>query len=130
MMKNNKIVLPACLFISFILLASAYAVHKTSKDNPTQPNNPYADAAISVNIIPSFNQTFGYDIVIDGKTLVHQPHMPALPGIEGFSTRAKARKVAEFVAQKIRRNEMPPSVTLDDLNKMGVLQQRPRNTGQ
>ncbi|MDI6741807.1 MAG: DUF4907 domain-containing protein [Smithella sp.] len=129
-MKNNKIVIPACLFISFILLTSAYAVHETSKNKQKQQNNPYADAEISVKIIPSFNNTFGYNIVVDGKILVHQPHIPALPGNEGFSSREKARKVAEFVTKKIRRNEMPPSVTLDDLNKMGVLQQRQTNTGQ
>jgi hypothetical protein len=131
-MKNNKIAIPACLFISFILLclagAPVCAVNEDSKEKPKQPDNPYADAEISIRIIPSFNNTFGYNIIVDGKLLVHQPHMPARPGNEGFSTREKARKVADFVARKIRRNEMPPSVTLDDLNKMGVLQKRQTKT--
>jgi hypothetical protein len=52
---------------------------------------------------------------------VHQPSIPALPGNEGFSTEEKAQKVAEFVVKKIKRNEMPPTVTIDDLNNMGVL---------
>lgn len=84
-------------------------------------NNPYADAQITIRIIQSVNNTFGYDILINGKPLVHQPNIPALPGNEGFTTEEHARKVAEFVVKKIRNNVMPPTVTTNDLNTMGVL---------
>jgi hypothetical protein len=86
-----------------------------------QQKSPYADAEITIRIIPSTNKTFGYDILLYSKPLVHQPNIPALPGHEGFSTREKAQTVAEFVVKKIRRNEMPPTVTIEDLNKLGVL---------
>jgi hypothetical protein len=52
---------------------------------------------------------------------VHQPNIPGLPGNEGFATEVKARTVADFVVKKIRNNEMPPTVTIEDLNAMGVL---------
>jgi hypothetical protein len=39
-------------------------------------------------------------------------NIPALPGNEGFSTREEAQTVAEFVVKKIRKNEMPPTVTI------------------
>ena len=89
-----------------------------------EQNNPYADAQITTKIIPSAKNTFGYDILIESSPLVqliHQPNIPGLPGNEGFSTKEKAQKVADFVVQKIRRNEMPPIVTIKDLNNMGVL---------
>ena len=89
-----------------------------------EQNNPYADAQITTKIIPSAKNTFGYDILIESRPLVqliHQPNIPGLPGNEGFSTKEKAQKVADFVVQKIRRNEMPPIVTIKDLNNMGVL---------
>ena len=35
--------------------------------------------------------------------------------------RARAQKVADFVAKKIRKNEMPPTVAIEDLNNMSVL---------
>jgi hypothetical protein len=90
-------------------------------EEPKQQKNPYANADITIQIIPAPRNTFGYDILLDGKPLVHQPNIPALPGHEGFSTKEKARTVAEFVVEKIRKNEMPPTVTIEDLNKMGVL---------
>lgn len=91
------------------------------KQKEIQQKNPYAKAPIITKIIPSENNTFGYDILVNGKTLVHQPSIPAMPGNSGFSTRAKAQKVAIFVVTKIRKNEMPPTVTVEDLNRMGVL---------
>jgi hypothetical protein len=52
---------------------------------------------------------------------VHQPNIPGLAGNEGFSTKERAQKVAEFVVKKIRNNEMPPTISIEDLNNMGVL---------
>ena len=88
----------------------------------TKPKeNPYANAEITTKIIPSANNTFGYDILLYGKPLVHQPNIPGLPGNEGFTTQERAQKVADFVVKKIRNNEMPPTVSMEDLNTMGVL---------
>jgi hypothetical protein len=83
--------------------------------------NPYAKAEITTKIIPSANNTFGYDIFLYGKPLVHQPNIPGLPGNEGFTTQERAQTVADFVVKKIRNNEMPPTVTLENLNTMDVL---------
>jgi hypothetical protein len=96
---------------------SAEAADKELK----QQKNPYASAELTLKIIPSVKNTFGYDILKDGKPLIHQPNIPGLPGNEGFTTKERAQKVAEFVLQKIMRNEMPPTVTNEDLNAMGVL---------
>lgn len=63
---------------------------------------------------------FGYDIILDGHTYVHQPNIPALPGNNGFSTEEKARKVAELVSFKIHNNIMPPTVEVRELDSLGV----------
>jgi hypothetical protein len=86
-----------------------------------QLTNPYVNAEITIKIIPAANNTFGYDILLYGRPLVHQPNIPGLPGNEGFSTKEKAKIVAEFVVKKIRNNEMPPTVTIESLNNIGVL---------
>jgi len=83
--------------------------------------NLYAEAEITTKIIPSAKKTYGYEILLNGRIFVRQPSMPAMPGNEGFTTKEKAQKVADFVVKKIRNNEMPPTVTIDDLKKMGVL---------
>ncbi len=94
----------------------------TSKpQNEKTKENPYEKAEITTKIIPSVNNTFGYDVLVYGKPLIHQPNIPGLPGNEGFTTEEKAQTVADFVAAKIRNNEMPPTVTIENLNTMGVL---------
>ncbi len=115
----------AVLFMLFISIvhpgSSISADESVGKKEVKQPKNPYANAEITTKIIPSANNTFGYDILLYGRPLVHQPHIPGLPGNEGFSTKERAQTVAEFVVKKIRKNEMPPTVTIEDLNNMGVL---------
>jgi len=124
-MVNRKTITFFCILILFAFTVNfksvIYANEIPVKQDIKQQKNPYARATISIKIIPSVNKTFGYDIFLYGKPLVHQPNIPGLPGNEGFTTKARARKVAAFVVKKIRNNEMPPTVTIDDLNKMGVL---------
>jgi hypothetical protein len=86
-----------------------------------QRDNLYTNAEIATRIIPSVNNTFGYNILLYGRPFVHQPNIPGLPGNEGFITRERAQAVADLVVKKIRNNEMPPTVTMEDLNTMGVL---------
>jgi len=87
----------------------------------TQEQNPYKDAELKVVVIPSESKSFGYDIYMNGTLLIHQPSRPGLPGNERFATEEDAMKVAELVIKKIRNNELPPSVTLQELQELGVL---------
>jgi len=115
----------AVLLMLFIMAylpgISISANEAAGKKEIKQQKNPYINAKISIKIIPSVMKTFGYDIIVNGKPLIHQPNIPALPGNDGFTTKGRARKVAEFVVKKIRKNEMPPTVTIEDLNNMGAL---------
>jgi hypothetical protein len=128
-MKNSKRTTTLFLAVLFVfalfpgtsISANGKASKEEVKQDVKQQKSPYANAEITIKIIPSTQKTFGYDILLYGKPLVHQPNIPALPGNEGFSTRAEAQAVAEFVVKKIRKNEMPPTVTIEDLNKLGVL---------
>lgn len=63
---------------------------------------------------------WGYDIYIDGKKSIIQPSVPGVPGNDGFKTAELAKKVAEFVANKIRNNIMPPTVDKKELGGFGV----------
>jgi len=109
------------LFIVACLPRTSLSADDATSQEIRQQKNPYANAEITIKIIPSANNTFGYDILLYGRPLVHQPNIPGLPGNEGFTTKEKAQTVAEFVVKKIRNNEMPPTVTMEDLNTMGIL---------
>jgi len=104
-----------------LLGTSISANDSAGKKGVTQQKNLYADAVINIKIIPAANNSFGYDIFLNGRPLVHQPNIPGLPGNEGFCTKKSAQKIAEYVVKKIRENEMPPTVTIEDLTNLGVL---------
>jgi hypothetical protein len=108
-------------FVVFALPGTSLSADNTANKEVKEQKNPYGNAEITIKIIPAANNTFGYDILIYDRPLVHQPNIPGLPGVEGFTTKKRAQTVAEFVVKKIKKNEMPPTVTMDDLNTMGVL---------
>ena len=81
----------------------------------------HKNAVYSYMIIPSVNNTWGYDIFRQKSLFIHQPGVPGLPGNEGFKTKADSKKVAKLVIRKIKKGEMPPSVTIEEMKKIKVL---------
>ena len=88
---------------------------------PTSVPNPYENINIESKIIPSVEGTFGYDIFIAGTKTIHQPHIPGAIGHKGFATQEKAQKASEFIIYKIRNNKMPPTITTQELDSLGLL---------
>ena len=76
---------------------------------------------LDYKIIQAPNNTWGYDIIQSNKVLIHQPNKPGLPGQEGFATKKDASKVAKLVIAKIKRGEMPPTISIDELKALKVI---------
>jgi hypothetical protein len=102
------------LFILLLMTASNRSMAQTDAALLTP--------VITYQIIDSQNNTFGYDVYRDGKLMIHQTSIPAMPGNDGFKTRDDAVKVAELVMFKIRKGEMPPTVTVEEMKELGVIQ--------
>jgi hypothetical protein len=66
-----------------------------------------------VNIYKSGNG-WGYDILKNNKTYIHQPYIPAVEGQIPFSTRQSARKTGQLVIKKIRNHQVP-AVTREEI---------------
>ena len=77
-----------------------------------------AKPAFNYKIIPAPNNTWGYNILRDNKIFIHQPNRPGLPGNEGFSAKEDAIKVARLVIAKIKKGEMPPTVSPHELRAL------------
>lgn len=122
--------------ISYTLLLLLLSVSAKAQQRVADTKNPstekkqevqfpeasqFADSKLTYKIIPSANNTWCYDILADGRMMIHQPSVPGLPGNEGFKTKAVAQKVADLIISKIKNGEMPPSVTLDEMKKVGAL---------
>lgn len=94
------------------------AANKVVDTTLVSTKNPYLNAIITTEIISSEENTFGYDVLVDGQILIHQPSIPGISGNKGFETEQQAQRVANFVATKVKNNEMPPTVTNEDLNEL------------
>ena len=81
----------------------------------------YANTKLTYKIIDGPKQTYGYDVFADGRLMIHQTSAPALPGNQGFKTKGDASKVAALVIGKIRKGEMPPTVSIDEMTKLKVI---------
>ncbi|MFC0183057.1 protein of unknown function [Pseudarcicella hirudinis] len=64
---------------------------------------------------------WGYDVYVNGKMKVHQPHIPVVTGLNGFKSRRDAKAVGKLVKQKIRKGLIPPSVSRKELDSLKVV---------
>jgi hypothetical protein len=85
----------------------------TTLSNPDVSTN----GNLTYKIINTSSHTYGYDVYRNGKLFIHQPSIPALSGNDGFKTKQDAEKVAGLVINKIKKGEMPPTITIADLRE-------------
>ncbi len=108
-------------FFFFSLIFSASAQKPVEQPTGEKDKAKKKVTDYTYKIIPSINNTWCYDVYKNGKMLIHQTNIPGLPGNEGFKKKADAKKVARLVIKKLKSGEMPPSVTVDEMEKLKVL---------
>jgi hypothetical protein len=64
---------------------------------------------------------FGYDLIADGKPMIHQPHIPAISGLKGFASKADAEKAGMLMKYKIEKGIMPPTISMEELDSLKIL---------
>ena len=117
MIKSCKLFVVFCL--SFASFNSMAQDKKAPASTPNFPN--VAKQKMTYNIISAPEKTFGYDILVDGKLMIHQPNKPGMAGIRAFDTKQGAEKVAQLVIKKMKNGEMPPTVSSDEMIKLKVI---------
>jgi len=80
----------------------------------------YSYSDTTYKIIPSIDNTYGYEILINGKALIRQKSIPGLPGSNGFKRKEDAEKTARLVLKKLSAGLMPPSIDKHELDSMKV----------
>jgi len=114
-----------CLVFLYLFIALNF-VSIIAQPVPIQQATPAIkpvakNSKITYKIIDAKNNTFGYDIYTDNKLTFHQPTIPGIEGNSGFKTKMDAEKVAKLVITKIKKNEMPPSISIPELKKLKVI---------
>jgi len=64
---------------------------------------------------------WGYQILNLGELYINQPHIPSIPGNSGFDSEEKAQKTADFVIYKLNNGIVPPTVSPEELDSLGVM---------
>lgn len=119
---------------NFILSLSILTIASCS--NKSQHNSSMNDTASSISSSPGDSitvkifqlkdssgnslQEWGYDIFLHDKLMIHQPNIPAVPGNHGFASEDEANKVAGLAAYKIRNHVIPPTISTDELDSLGI----------
>ncbi|MES2557811.1 MAG: DUF4907 domain-containing protein [Bacteroidota bacterium] len=88
----------------------------SEKPSVKQPASNYTYVTIYSDSIG-----WGYDILEGSVRRIHQPHIPAVQGNQGFKSGSDAAKVAEKVIEKLNKGIMPPTVSVDEMRDLGVL---------
>jgi hypothetical protein len=120
-------------FICFVLFSCSEQV-KTKKPRLTPTERtvvpvkktddapPESSLNVSRFIVATFLQPegWGYCISEKGKKIINQETIPGIPGNQGFNTSEDALKVAELVRSKLERATFPPTVSEEELQKLGI----------
>jgi hypothetical protein len=135
---KNKIFCFLAGMLAFTLVHAQQQPVKPAASDPTQMNQPaatvrqnsaeplhdgnaYKNSPLTYNIIETPNNTFGYDVLVQGRLMIHQTSIPGMSGNNGFKTKEDAAKVAEIVMKKISNGEMPPTVDEDELKELSII---------
>ena len=119
----KKITMVRILLVTITVLSQLSAMSQPKVPVAKKPKHTTAKASVSTlgfTIIPSAGNTFGYDVLDNKKKMIHQPSVPGIPGNKGFAKRADAEKVAKLVMNKIRDNQMPPTVSKHELDSLKI----------
>jgi hypothetical protein len=103
------------------------SVSGTVAATTVQPRNgdaqfPASNTKLTYKITNATKTTFGYDVYADGRMIIHQPCIPALPGSEGFKSESDAEKVAHLVIEKLKQGATLPTISIDDMKQLHTLQ--------
>lgn len=72
-------------------------------------------------IISKPDKTFGYEIVVNDKTLIRQNTIPGQQGTQGFKRKKDAEQVALLVIKKLQLGIMPPTINKEELKQLNII---------
>lgn len=75
---------------------------------------------ITYHVFSNPDSTYGYDVLKNGKILVHQPTVPGRTPEKGFISRNDAAKTGRLAVSKAKKYEGPPQITEEDLKRMNI----------
>jgi len=99
---------------------------KKETDLATMQTEPAIDSIPNNIFAKTYKNTgpeggFGFDIFKDNQLMIHQPTIPAIQGSKGFQSEEQAQKTADLMLSKLQKGMMPPAISMEDLDSLGIL---------
>jgi len=121
-LKLAALILFSCMSMTMLFAQARSAPAQPDSSAANFPAaSAYANTKLTYKVIDAPKQTYCYDVFADGRLMLHQTSAPALPGNEGFKTREDATKVALLVIEKIKKGEMPPTISINEMKTLKVI---------
>ncbi len=116
------------LFVLPLVFAcsSPHEQNQQGDSTPVAVEKPQAQTPLieakTFEVRDSTNQLtgWGYDLYVDGKRSIHQPHIPAIAGNNPFKTQADAQRVGDLAALKMRAGMGLPTISLAELDSLNI----------
>ncbi|MEP7109700.1 MAG: DUF4907 domain-containing protein [Ferruginibacter sp.] len=109
------------LYLLLLLITALFpAIYAHSSHFSNDWSIQTATGDTTYRIISSSGDTYGYDILVKGRLLVHQPTIPGMPGNKGFARKSDAEKTARLVIKKIQMGIMPPTIERRELDSLRI----------
>ena len=97
-------------------------VHSDSEIEPSMTmTNPLPALVYTVEAFENGPNDWGYKIMNGDNMFINQPHVPAAQGNKGFSSKEKAITAGDFMLYKLEAGIVPPTVSVEELDSLGVL---------
>lgn len=115
-----------CLFFFLLIIAfgcTGKLKHEEEEhfDNGHFEEESIEEVELEVKTFYDEKVGWGYDIFMNGKQYIHQPHIPGINGIIGFTSEKDALAVAGLMMEKISNNIMPPGVSVEELKILNII---------
>ena len=104
------------LLFFFTLSCSDEEVKTTAnhkKEKQVGPNFSY-------KIIFTEEKGWGYQVFKGATILINQEHIPAVQGLQYFSSKENAETTAAYILQEVEKGNFPPTVDERILDSLGV----------
>ncbi|MEO6358224.1 MAG: DUF4907 domain-containing protein [Ferruginibacter sp.] len=103
-----------------ISIALTPAIYAHSIHSSKACSNEVQQGDTTYRIIASEGNTYGYEILVKNKVLIHQTNIPGMPGNKGFENKSEAEKVARLVIKKLQKGMMPPTIEKRELDSLRI----------
>jgi hypothetical protein len=111
---------PVSINRTILILIFICSFQACSDHSANDQGRPGAGKTVTVSvkaITSDQGKTWGYEILVNRKTYIHQEFIPALEGNQPFQSKKDALKVGRAVLQKVK-NRQSPTLTAEEVRKL------------